>query len=478
MPRPPAKRSRPTSKAVPASTQNGPSKPGRDGASSGGTPKASTENTHGTRGASYLDTDTQDSEIVRQLRSQTPMTKTYEQAVESSPAAATGSRPPTRARGYSSTLSIAGRKGDMSSKIPGTPAFESSVLSNFRRRPRQPSILQMMQAEDGSSDFDDDFLGGLSPEDESTPLNLSRGKSLVLRSAASPSPSRPSLPSSERSRKRKLSTENRDMAKSPSTEIEAGVDLPDPSEQESDLSEPASPPQRSESPEQFNQTMRSPMSSSALSSPSHSDSTPTAHRMTGRAETRHKQAVDQKASLSTAILQNKFLPRRQQRHHDGTDFGVASDQDDDDLSFAPSQPSYKSRPNRENKSNILSSTRTRAVQQKTQNAIGGKEKANTRSSRSKQRKEQMTANSSTYRSNSRGATAMNKENQPVEMSSPLSSPPPSDALESESGSDADTGPNYISEELKLQAKKFAEVDRWEMEFEEVVVSGSQGSPSR
>ena len=406
------------------------------------------------------------------------MTKAYEQAVESSPAAATGSRPPTRARGYSSTLSIAGRKGDMSSKIPGTPAFESSVLSNFRRRPRQPSILQMMQAEDGSSDFDDDFLGGLSPEDESTPLNLSRGKSLVLRSAASPSPSRPSLPSSERSRKRKLSTENRDMAKSPSTEIETGVDLPEPSEQESDLSEPASPPQRFDSPEQFNRTMRSPMSSSVLSSPSHSDSTPTIHRMTGRAETRHKQAVDQNASLSTAFLQNKLLPRRQQRHQDGTDFGVASDQDDDDLSFAPSQPSYKSRPNRKNRPENSSSTRTRAVQQKTQNSFGGEEKANTRSSRLKQRKEQVNANPSTHRSNSHGATAMNKENRPVETSSPLSSPPPSDAFESESEPDADTKPNFISEELRLQAKKFAEVDRWQMEFEEVVVSGSQGSPSR
>ncbi|PKY05329.1 hypothetical protein P168DRAFT_304344 [Aspergillus campestris IBT 28561] len=478
MPRPPAKRSRPTTKAVPASTQNGPSKPGRDGVSSGDTPKASPKNTHGTRGASHLETSAQDSEIVRQLRSQTPMTKTYEQAVESSPATATGSRPPTRARGYSSTLSIAGRKGDMSSKVPGTPAFESSVLSNFRRRPRQPSILQMMQAEDGSSDLDDDFLGGLSPEDESTPLNLSRGKSLVLRSAASPSPSRHSLPSSERSRKRKLSTENRDMAKSPSTEMGSGVDLPESSGEESDLSEPPSPAQRSESPEQFNRTMRSPMSSSALSSPSHSDSTPTAHRLTGRAATRRKQAVDPKASLSTAILQDKFLPRRQQRHHDGTDLGVASDQDDDDLSFALSQPSYKSRRNRETKPKNPSSSRTRAAKQKTQKAIGSEEKANTRSSRLKQRKEQVNANPSTYRSNSHGATGMNKENQPVETSSPLSSPPPSDALGSESESEADTESNFISEELKLQAKKFAEVDRWEMEFEEVVVSGSQGSPSR
>jgi hypothetical protein len=59
------------------------------------------------------------------------------------------------------------------------------------------------------------------------------------------------------------------------------------------------------------------------------------------------------------------------------------------------------------------------------------------------------------------------------MSSPLSSPLDSDAFESDLPSESPPSVNFLSEELRLQAKKFAEVDKWEMEYEDI--PDSQGS---
>jgi hypothetical protein len=61
-------------------------------------------------------------------------------------------------------------------------------------------------------------------------------------------------------------------------------------------------------------------------------------------------------------------------------------------------------------------------------------------------------------------------------SSPLSSPPDSDASESEG--EAQPSRRYVSDELRAAAKKFAEVDKWQMEFEELSASETQGSPAR
>jgi hypothetical protein len=73
-------------------------------------------------------------------------------------------------------------------KMQSTPGTETSVLAlqNFRRRPRQPSLLQMVQNPDlAATQIDDttDFtLGSLgdeddfAPHDEGTPLQLSKGK--------------------------------------------------------------------------------------------------------------------------------------------------------------------------------------------------------------------------------------------------------------------------------------------------------------
>jgi hypothetical protein len=55
-------------------------------------------------------------------------------------------------------------------------------------------------------------------------------------------------------------------------------------------------------------------------------------------------------------------------------------------------------------------------------------------------------------------------------SSPLSSPPESDVSDSESIQTEAT--RYVSDELRAAVKKFAEVDQWKMEFEDVSASES------
>jgi hypothetical protein len=78
-------------------------------------------------------------------------------------------------------------------------------------------------------------------------------------------------------------------------------------------------------------------------------------------------------------------------------------------------------------------------------------------------------------------SGVDKENElllssPSSSSSPLSSPPDSDASESEG--EAQSSRRYVSDELRAAAKKFAEVDKWQMEFEELSASETQGSPAR
>ena len=82
----------------------------------------------------------------------------------------------------------------------GTPAMDSSalVLANFKRRPRQSSILQMVQAQPSSEDDYGD-LDDFNPDDESTPLKTGCQPPVQDEAESSPHPPSPANP-----RKRKL----------------------------------------------------------------------------------------------------------------------------------------------------------------------------------------------------------------------------------------------------------------------------------
>ncbi|KAE8151504.1 hypothetical protein BDV25DRAFT_152625 [Aspergillus avenaceus] len=473
MPRPPTKRSRLPSKAVPIHSKEKP-QPEHDGFHTAHISRSPAIQEQDAGNASQ--SASKQANTSRQLRNQTPMSKAYEQAIESSPIGergATGSRPPTRSRGYSSTISIAGRKGDLSSKIPGTPAFESSILSNFRRRPRQASILQMMQAEDGSSELDDDdFLGDLSPEDESTPLNFPRTKTLLVRNTVSPSPSQPSLPSSDGPRKRKQSTKEREVSQSPSAIVRNSLaEFPSPSDRgESGLFSKAS--SQYESVKRFNQIMAPPLSSSPSSTSLYLTSTtePALSSEAPRKATKACSSSDT-TTLPTATLQSRLLPRRQRQRgpngatgflSDSNDDGDSvADRDDDELSYPLSRrhgvkkkSSYRSLANKRH-----ASSQGRSMER----LLGAVESSNLGRGKINGIKELPP----------REDAVVDKENGLASTSSPLSSPLDSAEFESDSASDPASPADFLSEELRVQAKRFAEIDKWEMDFEDI--PGSQGS---
>lgn len=489
MPRPPTKRNRLTLKAAPANSKEKAQRGGED-ISKANPSRSSVPDNQDESSASQLTFSAQHVNTLRQLRSQTPLAKTHEHTIESSPMGergATGSRPPTRSRGYSSTLSIAERKFDMGSKVPGTPAFESSILSNFRRRPRQASILQMMQAEDGSSELDDDdFLGGLSPEDESTPLNLSRGKSLLVRKSVSPSPSQLSLPSSDGSRKRKRSVEECQVPQSPLTVVEnTPTESPNHRDWENESRGSSEPCQPLKSLETISQTMAPPLSSSPPSSPVRPASTTKLAQASDSTEEEGTDAFLVMASgaitIPTATLQDRLLPQRRQRHRkcrgavrievqsDTSEDGApAVDQDDDELSYLHHPKRRTTRSKRKPYSEA------RRANEHTAGVVANRSSHPKRSVIAKITEQvQENPHVTTRLSQPCEDTNIDKENQPVDTSSPLSSPLDSDAFESVSPPESPPSVNFLSEELRLQAKKFAEIDKWEMEFEEI--PGSQGS---
>ena len=83
---------------------------------------------------------------------------------------------------------------------------ESSVLADFKRRPRKPSLLQMVQAQHqqpaAEDSDDDDSLNDFQPEDESTPFMKPRFHPTNAHST--PSASAPSVLQTSSSRKRKF----------------------------------------------------------------------------------------------------------------------------------------------------------------------------------------------------------------------------------------------------------------------------------
>lgn len=446
MPRPAAKRNRLT-KAHPVASKDNANAPGI----ADKTTQNSTNNVQNQDGTSLS--------AAQQSKNHTPLTRSYEQAIGSSPTGervATGSRPPTRARGYSSTLSIGGRKGDMSSRVPGTPAFESSILSNFHRRPRQGSILQMMQADDGSSDLDDDdFLGGLSPQDESTPLNVSRGKSLMARRSGIARSESPASPSSGGSGKRKRGPEELQVQQSPPGIVENTQG--DPSEADDHHSEESASentPHPQERLEAFSQTMAVPASSSPQHSPA------TASRMTSAGPETARE-VSKRNHVSTAALQDRVLPRRRLRqrgHGQEADFDVPSDEDgypaaehdDDELSYLPrkvAKPANSQRkPTRKARTLPDPAANSRKMAPKKQNL------------RHKPPTEKRVYSA---KRNSDKENRTDSESETSDANSGLGSAEPN-------------APWLMSEELRLQAKKFSEVDQWQMEYEDVT-AGSQAS---
>ncbi|EEP76063.1 predicted protein [Uncinocarpus reesii 1704] len=437
---------------------------------------------------------------------QTPVTKQAQSDYGSAASAVAGGH---AGRGR---FSVGPKRGDASSLLQkmgvGTPAFESSMLSAFRPRPRQHSILQLM-ADDESSDFgdDEDFLGSFEPEDESTPLHLGKRKTIsrgevilgggdgsgtcvddVGRIPGSPTRGDVSLVTASGSpvniKKRKIMVlvpppSNRLARREPSPEMESipnheiGVEVVEetehsPSEDDDDLLPPMGRPTREMSPEAWSQTLAPPLSS-PTTSPNKSPERPRSHAKSRKKK--GKPDSEAKLLVSTAALQANLLPqrrRRRRRLNGNGEFDVFDDNDgssarspspelapdEDELSYLPIRPGRKASTKKlkENKT-ALNRLPKRGKRP------GAKEK----STDSNERKPSKPSRD--------GARVTYSRQRPANAEADALSVPEGDV------EDAGTeGGRFVSEELVRQSAKFAEVDQWSIDFEDVVVE--QGSSYR
>ncbi|KMU85520.1 hypothetical protein CIHG_03303 [Coccidioides immitis H538.4] len=415
-----------------------------------------------------------------------------------------------RGHGARGRFSVGPKQGDANSFMQkigmGTPAFESSMLSAFRPRPRQKSILQLM-ADDESSDLGDEenFLGSLEPEDESTPLNLGKRKTLTREELASSdgccdiqddideeripesplrrlSSFRTAFSSPTNLKKRKIMVVVPVLAPEELSQYEYHRDteepVPDieniddveiveetqhsPSEDDDDLLPPMRQAPPEQSPEAWSQTLAPPMSSSPARSPIKSP----ARRKSSTKAPKKKIKTDSEAQphISTATLQASLMPQRRRRRRrlaGNSEFDVF---DDDDGTLERSS-SPELRPDEDELSYLPVQSRRRGTSKKLKEnraalnrlprrgeSSGSKEKRRkpvearlSRPSRGKER--------ATYSRRRAG----DEENSTISL---------------EDTRDLKDGGNFVSEELLKQAAKFTEVDQWSIDFEDVEAESS------
>ena len=262
----------------------------------------------------------------------------------------------------------------LGSKVLGTPNMQSSFLggAGFKKRPRQPSLLQMVQSQNHTQiePYDDDDMYNFLPDDESTPL---------VKSLSQPYAHTKSSPTdrSSASRKRKQVTpevqvpasqsQSTHPHSSPTSAPSLQEDLYGVSTEE-DQPQASLPPHRSTKtpePQIFSDTLAPPQSSSPVKPrrkvDPHKPVKAPGKRKPRAQEPRHNQtspAPSPPASISTQIslvrpaktrplttatLQN-LLPRRRARGRPKGDYDLPSssdleldstglDEDEDELSF-------------------------------------------------------------------------------------------------------------------------------------------------
>ncbi|KAF7944244.1 hypothetical protein EAE96_010646 [Botrytis aclada] len=389
-------------------------------------------------------------------------------------------------------------------------------LGNFKRRAREPSILgTARKPEQSRPTFDSDSdSDGFAPEDESTPLNFAKGRA---------------VPSSSSSRKRKLSSvqvprsqdatqtqqspfklpnndsdpEDTIPATAPidSDEADEEDELPELENKPSPEDSPLSSIERIATPEPMSETMAPPRGGSSSLSPAQSLPSPPPPQPilnTRQAVTRSRRIINprtpprisnaeahsspissppslthspdiptrstrplrkaapQPATLSTAALQ-ALLPRRRQRHRSALDVessdsevdttGLGEHDDELTIVVAPTARRQASaRP-----TNGASATSSKLTQ-KAKAAAKGKGKR-------------------TY-GRKPAPAASDKENEidPDDSLAPAQDERSPEEPRSENSSELE---KRVGKELKKAARKFKEVDKWELEFEECEASSDQ-----
>ncbi|KAL1800045.1 hypothetical protein ACET3X_000387 [Alternaria dauci] len=361
-------------------------------------------------------------------------------------------------------------------KVGATPAHERSILalSNFRRRPRQLSLLRQVQqttdVEDNDQDdldntdnFDfDDFL----PHAESTPLNVRKqAQEQEIRNDSGTQVSS----SGSRGTKRKFSSVVQVPRSSPPASPQSGGDVesersPSPSLPEVVPSHEEVIEQTQEDEEPLSETLASPISSSPVREVSKPPQTPmqTRPRRRGRqaktpvvdedsegeeTETpaRAKQRAKKKTEPTISVAQLKaLLPRRRNRLRDRDEFDIESSDDVEPVDSDQDELQMPARRVRQ-KQGTLKLASPKAAKKAARPKKGAPTKGAQKSGRTYSRR---------ISSDKENETAAQNEQDNTEVS----------AIEH-------------SDKLAAIRKKFEEVDAFELEFEEVDATTSS-SPFR
>ncbi len=392
--------------------------------------------------------------------------------------------------------------------VQATPLMPSSVLgpSNIKRRPRQPSLLRLVQAQakqQSDDEDEDDDLNDFCPDDESTSFLLPKSQS------GSPSPPLPQLAQTPSSRKRKRPSPHVHVPMSQSVEPRSASwpgssQTPDPDLDEdlcnlcTDNTEPKHEPslpcplhRRTSPPPPSNFNLSSPappLSSHTLALPGPEPTNPKP-KVTRPKSISSPAAAPLSSSpcpssptvatscilkpLSTATLQN-LLPRRrlrpEPRHPRGT-FDIPSsssgveidavhlEEDEDELGF---HAKVRVKPRARDKATTEPKTLgMRGKGREVKGVGGGKMKQQPQNEKAKAGK--------TYARKKAVVEDQNDENQPENED---------DSELAVDETTASVARRKKDGELKRIAAKFMEVDQWELEIEEVTGSGSSQIDAR
>ncbi|TKA81641.1 hypothetical protein B0A49_00527 [Cryomyces minteri] len=417
---------------------------------------------------------------------------------------------------------------------PAAPAEETSVLdlANFKRRPRQGSILREVQqtpaqqSHASHEDSDLDLLNDFNPDDESTPYTKAKPRiSQGMAAETLGNVQELEAPHTASSRKRKLSDredEESDVqvprSSPPPLELDqVPIEISSGNEEDSPLSYASSLPEMVV-PEAQGETARSPPSSTMADPRSSSPAgartlparptvkSPAALKQRGRPprsarnakETANNDNEDEDAvspgqkrarnpkQLDTVTLQS-FLPKRRRparNVHARSEFDVPSsdgasvidttslEEDEDELTIPTNRRRRKA---------------SKSKLSPIKNALGTRARSNKKSALpspvAAAKKQAKAAQHATAAGTKAGKTllasrtygrrgSVGKENRDASDNS-------SDEDVDAADETADTSLETIrSKELEDPARKFREVDQWEMEFESVDIGGSSSSPWR
>ena len=382
-------------------------------------------------------------------------------------------------------------------RLQATPGVETSILGNIKPRRRQPSILQLIENNDSSNieeEDEDDFL----PNDESTPLN---------HSTTQPTTSSPHSVSHQlNSRKRKLSPPITLVPSSQVQEEPCRSDKPNNSEAEHDLdSEPElPPPSRSATAPLRSEPydpdiMAPPLSSSPLESPAKLITFSPVKKVLSKSK---NQPIAPSTNELRALMPSRKQRKGRQRNRPIDEFDIPPDTDsengdggdspgagsDDGLSFGAEVKGRNTKVTRERKAtaakkrdNVRIRGRDKSTISLTKPATPLKDPT-TQKSAAKSSFSQPLGHASAMakgkatHSSRRRDIYDDKENRPVDLSGDFS------GVERSSEDDSfeqsiEKPEKQLTKEMEMVAKKFADVDEWEMDFEDVSLGGGS-SPNR